>query len=286
MRNNVILKRIMFLFASFIGCVVLGSILFYVNKDSSIMIRYIFSNAIYKFNKTSIKINPKEVKEVHLTSLGEILYDRNLEAQLKDEDFIFIPNLTKKQSSILNDNITKIPLNLMIGQEAIFVGSNLEKQNISTNSNIFSSNFNGNKIAYIYYNGNFSVKEVSSLLNSIKSLKNNNYFLVASLGKYNSKQFLYLLANSGVNLIFTDTSTNLKFEKYKNSIVVYNLNQYSKDYIPSYNFVFGDNTPIAFGLKVNVINVHEEKSKILEDINKNSLGFLFQIREQFNFLNY
>lgn len=286
MRNNIISKRIMFLFTSFMGCVILGSILFYVNKNTSIMIRYIFSNAIYNFSKISIKTDPKEIKEIHITSLGEILYEKNLEYQFKNEDFIFIPNLTKKQNWMLNDNTTKIPLNLVMGQEALFLDSNVKKQNISTNSNIFSSNFSGNKISYIYYDGNFSVKEVSSLLNSIKLLKNDNYFLVVSLGKYTSKEFLYLLANSGVNLIFTDASTNLKFEKYKNSIVVYNLNQYSKDYIPSYSFVFCDNTPIAFGLKVNVINVHEEKSKILEDINKNSLGFLFQISEQFNFLNY
>lgn len=286
MRNNEISKRIIFLFTSFIGCVVLGSILFFTNKDTSIMICYGFSNIDYKFNKPSNRISPKEVKEIHITSLGKSFDDKNLEDQLKDEDFIFIPNLTENQGSIPSNYNTKIPLNLVLGQESAFAGKNLKKQNISTNNSIFSSNFNGNKIAYIYYDGNFSVKEISSLLNSIKSLKNDNYFLVVSLGKYDSSQFLYLLANSGVNLIFTDAVTNLKFEKYKNSIIVYNLNENSKDYIPSYNFVFGDNSPLSLGLKINVVNIRAEKSKILEDINKDSLGFLFQISDKFNFLNY
>lgn len=288
MKKDRIYKKVLFLCTSFILCVILAALLFFFNKDIPIMVNYALSSISYSINNnnnnTLKKSFPTETKEIHISALGEIFNGEKLKPTLEDEDFLFIPNLAKVENiSTLKEKLKSSSVNLIMG-DIDETQTDAFSPKLVASKNMISSDFSGNKISYLYYNGDFNFNDLSVLINNIRTLKKENFSVVLSLKNYHSQQFLYLFANLGVNLIFTDSNSSLKFERYENTLIVYNLNNNSKDYIPNFNFIFSDNAAMALGIKVTLLS--ENKTTLLEEINKNSKGFLFEIKDSYNFINY
>ncbi|SHK37593.1 hypothetical protein SAMN02745163_03706 [Clostridium cavendishii DSM 21758] len=277
MKTIDISKKVLILCIIFIIALISSTLLMLFNKNVFIRVNYEFYSITSKLNKAPKKATPKVASEIYISAIGENLNRDNFKSSLIEQDFIFIPQATKALKSQNN-------LNLVMGDLNDTDKKSLGKIPLANTNTMYSSDFKKNKIAYLYYGGNFEPKELAALINSIKTLKKENFSIMLSLKNFHSKESLYLFADLGVNVIFTNYNSGLSLERYENSLIVYNLNN-DDTMMLNLNFVFSEDLLAAIGIKITPSTAIQNKTELLANINKNSKGFLFEIKETFNFIS-